>query len=155
MEKELRSATIRAFEESAFLMPVMGAPLPDERTAPDAVVRVPFEGPLTGIFLLEAYGGLPAVLAANMLGADEAPGLLAQMDAVCEIANVVCGNVLPRLSGSPKAFRIGAPELLCEWELVHWVRRPASAEVFVGFEEGGVWARLFLADQADGAIGRS
>ena len=155
MEKELRAATIRAFEESAFLMPVLGAELPDDRAAPDEVVRVPFEGPLTGEFVLEVYGGVAAVLAANMLGTNEAPTRLTQLDAVCEMANVVCGNVLPRLSGSPRAFRIGAPELLCEWEVMGLARCPASAQTFVGFEEGGVRVKLYLNEQADGAQGRS
>ncbi|MGQ9524030.1 MAG: chemotaxis protein CheX [Armatimonadota bacterium] len=154
MEKLLRLATVRAFEESAFLMPVMGAVVPDDGVLPDAAVRVAFDGPLSGALVLRVYGGLASVLAANMLGAEDVPPRRMQLDAVREMANVVCGNVLPGLSGSPKAFRIGTPQVLCEAELEWFECRPPSADVFVEFEEGSVRVKLYLDSRGGGANGR-
>ena len=48
-------------------------------------------------------------LAANMLGVDEAPGSAEQADALGELANVLCGNLLPAIAGEQHVFILEAP----------------------------------------------
>jgi hypothetical protein len=69
-------------------------------------------GPLTlGALTVAVSGDVADALAANMLGTAHA-GPAERRDAVGELANVVCGNVLPLLAGREAVFRLGAPELL-------------------------------------------
>jgi hypothetical protein len=52
---------------------------------------------------------MPA-LAANMLGVDEPPPPPAdQRDALGELANVLCGNLLPEIAGTEHVFLLAAP----------------------------------------------
>lgn len=79
------------------------APLP-------TTVRVRFRGPMHGVVVLRASAPFAAAAAGNMLGAmdDPDPGIV--RDAVGEIANVLCGNLLPMLAGSAAVFTLDAPE---------------------------------------------
>jgi hypothetical protein len=76
-------------------------------------VRVDFTGPFTGGMELALSASLLAELAANMLGTGEGTALSAdeQRDALRELANVVCGNLLPAIAGSAQEFNIHTPYL--------------------------------------------
>src|SRR3954467_14812941 len=67
----------------------------------DAVVgpsaAVEFVGPSTGAIVVSVTTDVLTALSANMLGLDEAPDAAMQLDALGELANVVCGSVLPAL----------------------------------------------------------
>jgi len=60
---------------------------------------VDFTGRFTGGMELALSASVLAELAANMLGAEEGTTLSAdeQRDALRELANVVCGNLLPAI----------------------------------------------------------
>jgi hypothetical protein len=98
-------------EKLAFLF---AAPL--EGPAPEdmgelATVRVRFSGPLCGAMQLSLSQPVLAELAANMLGADDGTALSAdeQHDALRELINVICGNLLPLIGGSSAEFNIETP----------------------------------------------
>jgi len=76
-----------------------------------ATVRVRFSGPLCGGMQLSLSLPLLAELAGNMLGADDASALSAdeQHDALCELINVICGNLLPLIGGNNAEFHIQTP----------------------------------------------
>jgi hypothetical protein len=66
-----------------------------------------------------------------------------QRDALGEVANVVCGNLLPLVAGAEAVFRLSAPEWLTEAT----VSRPGDepdASLTCGAEDGRVDARLFV-----------
>ncbi|MCZ6874245.1 MAG: chemotaxis protein CheX, partial [bacterium] len=89
-------------------------------------------------------------LAANMLGEDKPPSEDQQHDALCEVANVVCGNVLPRIGGSQEIFNLNPPEIVASDAPVGNGPVPLMAKVRFDFEEGR--AELFLfAQQAEQA----
>ena len=80
-----------------------------QAAGPDAAVSVGFRGPFEGRLVVRAFGGVLPTLAMNMLGEEEAPPAALQRDALGEVANVICGNLLPAIAGSREVFRLDAP----------------------------------------------
>jgi CheY-specific phosphatase CheX len=111
LNEKLYRASARTFEDLAFLLTAekadeAQAALPLERT-----VSVRFHGSFSGSLVLKVSRGLAPALAANMLGIDGEAPEGAQLDALKETANVLCGNVLPEIAGHKEVFRLDAPEL--------------------------------------------
>ena len=96
-----------------FAMPEEDPPPPivDGRTA---LVR--FEGPVSGAFKLTVNSEMLPLLAANMLGlADESASTPEEQDdALKELANVLCGNLLPAIAGTEPVFDVHAPVIVTE-----------------------------------------
>lgn len=106
VERALRHATLLTFEEMAFAIPMDGtAPSP----GPTVAAQVSFVGPFAGRLVLAVEEQMLAGLAANMLGVDEVPSPTEQADALGELANVLCGNLLPMIAGSQLVFLLDAP----------------------------------------------
>ncbi len=144
LEKELCKAAALTFEELGFICPRLKL---DEQqcTAPlEAVVSLKFEGPFCGRLELKLYGSnlLPTVVD-NMLGEDETQPECALHDALREIANVVCGNLLPAVAGSRAVFNLGIPQLLDAASSDK--KESPEAEVRLGLEDGRA-DLLFFAD---------
>lgn len=137
----LVSAATSIFEQLAFVVPDTEAestPVPARAEA-----RVAFHGPLTGELLVRVYGSVLSRLSANMLGQRGAPDPALQRDALGEIANVVCGNLLPRLAGTQAVFRLAAPVVT----VPPGPRRAAepAARAVLGLDGGRAEVELFLA----------
>ena len=107
----LTDVVVETLEKLAFLFahPLEG-PAP-EGTRELATVRVRFSGPLCGGMQLSLSRPLLAELAGNMLGADDGSVLSAdeQHDALRELINVICDNLLPMIGGGTVEFRIQTP----------------------------------------------
>lgn len=115
MEGNMKSALLQAasstFEQLGFL-------LPDEElnevqegvTDLEAACRVRFRGPVSGALEVEVFGPVLGELAANMMGRDTPPSPELVMEALGEVANVICGNFLPTMSGTRAVFDLSAPE---------------------------------------------
>lgn len=113
ISSRLAEVTMETLERLAFLF---ASPEPDAPAAEESAletVRVDFNGAFTGGLELSLSASVLAELAANMLGADEGATLSAdeQRDALRELANVVCGNVLPAIAGGEHEFNIHTPYL--------------------------------------------
>jgi len=95
-----------------FLVPEDESPQP--RPPCDRRVAVSFTGPFDGMLILAASGGVLPELATNMLGLENGhlPTLGQQEDALKELVNVICGNLLPAIAGKEPVFHIGAPSVL-------------------------------------------
>ncbi|MBS3820350.1 MAG: hypothetical protein GVY16_07295 [Planctomycetes bacterium] len=104
------------FESLAFMLPMPE----DEDPAADGwahVCRVEFTGPFGGTVFVAISPGMLDPLAANMLGiesGDDTPEGVQKEDAIKELLNVVCGNLLPAIAGSQEVFHIASPTLLDE-----------------------------------------
>ena len=107
----LQSATTSTFEELALLL---AEPAEDGgATVPLAGgVRVSFSGPLSGHLTVHVTGDLLGAVAANMLGRDVDPADPICRDALGELANVLCGTLLPSLAGRRAEFRLAPPAWL-------------------------------------------
>ena len=140
----------KTFERLAFMFAV------PEEEAPDSVpgftaATVAFDGPFQGQLVIAIADQMLPVLATNMLGVEEesSPVLTQQYDALKELANVVCGNLLPEIAGPQAEFHVGAPEL----NEKYFAGGPASgqtqaAEARLIMDGGEVKLALFLDNDA-------
>jgi CheY-specific phosphatase CheX len=104
----LLHATVRTFEELC-LLAVDGEqdhPAPNDDVM---VTSVRFRGPTCGALVVRAARGVAAAAATNMLGDDDAAAQQGQLDALKEIANVICGHTLPLMAGREAVFDVEPP----------------------------------------------
>lgn len=111
VDGRLAEVTADTLEKLAFLFatPMDASPAIDETQL--TTVRVEFGGAFAGGVELSLSGPVLDELAVNMLGADDGESIApeARLDALKELANVVCGNLLPILGGGEAVFNIQAP----------------------------------------------
>jgi len=105
----LTETLVTTLEEMGFVFAIEAGP-GEERGLHGIAVEVSFSGPSSGLLWLEVSPQVLPTMTASMLAMDGVPGRVLQMDALGELANVVCGNVLPALAGSRAAFTLGHPE---------------------------------------------
>jgi CheY-specific phosphatase CheX len=81
---------------------------------PDAMeARVAFSGPFSGALHLRIGRDICPELAGNMLGVEPEETTPDQRDdAVRELVNVICGNLLPAIAGKRAVFNVDSPALL-------------------------------------------
>ncbi|MCU0538838.1 MAG: chemotaxis protein CheX [Desulfobacterales bacterium] len=110
----LTGVIVETFEKMAFFfaLPAAAGAVPPAAEESLETVELRFSGPFSGRLQLGLSGSLMAELAGNMLGAEEGAALSAeeQRDALGELLNVVCGNLLPLLGGPDAEFAIGSPQ---------------------------------------------
>jgi len=89
---------------------------PDENSPPPQYTlqaRIAYKGPRRGTLQLRCDGRFAAVLAGNLLGVDAADAAAEQqrLDALKELMNVVCGNLVTALYGTEALFELTLPEV--------------------------------------------
>jgi chemotaxis protein CheY-P-specific phosphatase CheC len=141
LESELFKAATLTFQELGFLLPTPEINEQQLNAQVEGAVSVEFEGPFSGELLVRVCGGLLPIIAANMLGeeGEKVSSKSLQYDALGEIANVICGNMLPGIAGSKDVFRVNAPKIAENIDLL-----PPVAEVQVGLGEGRADLLLFI-----------
>ena len=147
----LKQAATESFEKFGFLFPAGDwSPAPANMAAlgadrDTATAAVGFEGAFSGLLEVVVPSNLLPVMAANMMGEDEVTPEH-QLDAFGEIANVICGNVLPRIAGGAP-FRLGHPEV---HPGVNGTTEAEShgfsevAQIHLPFEQGQADLRLYV-----------
>jgi hypothetical protein len=117
---------------------------------------VRFDGAGRGRVVIAVSDTLLPAIARNMLGADAAPEPRLQRDALGELANVLCGTLLPALAGPAAAFRLAAPDAIDPAGAAPGGagERLAAAARFA-LDEGSAVALLFAADVDPPAPSRS
>jgi chemotaxis protein CheY-P-specific phosphatase CheC len=138
LETELHKAATLAFQELVFLFPTPEIDEQQLNAQFEAAVSIDFEGPFSGNLLVIVCGGLLPILAANMLGEEGTPSMSLQYDALGEIANVICGHMLPGIAGSKDVFHVSPPRLAETTDL------PPVAEVQMGLGIGRADLLLFV-----------
>jgi CheY-specific phosphatase CheX len=134
LEQELYRAAILTFEELSFMLPADTLDARQQAAKPSARASISFAGPFAGNLVVTAYGDLLPMISANMLGQDTPPAQNEQLDALREISNVVCGNLLPGLAGLEAVFDIFPPAVVSP--LGPGLQGEKAAEVEVGLEGG-------------------
>ena len=145
LETELHRVAVRTFEELSFLLPEPELD-PNRLSAPvSAAVGVPFRGPVNGRLVVAVTEDILLAVASNMLAEDDLPTDQQQQDALKEIANVICGNLLPQIAGPKAVFKISAPESLGSATVsgVGSEDSPA-ARVHIGIDQGRADVMLFM-----------
>lgn len=111
----LTSVVVATLEKLAFLFALpQEENLHEEAAEPLETVEVSFSGSFSGRMHLGLSAPVMAELAGNMLGAEDGAVLAIeeQHDALKELANVICGNLLPAIGGREAEFSIGTPRIL-------------------------------------------
>ncbi|MBU1707839.1 chemotaxis protein CheX [bacterium] len=113
----LLDVSTHVFETSAFM-----AVYPPEVTDPDGgfprmAASIHFKGPAMGRLILAVSSEILSPLATSMLGLDitDEVGENGKKDALLEVLNMMCGNVLTEIHGSKPIFNLSPPELIL-WE---------------------------------------
>ena len=110
---------------------------PDEAASPMRSASVSFRGGLDGTLVVSVSDGMLSSVVGNMLG-DEAVSEESLRDGLGELANVICGNLMPMVVGEGAVVRLDAPQL---------AEPPSgepSASSLLHFESGDARVALYL-----------
>jgi len=152
LERALYRAAVLTFEELAFALP-MPEPAGRPLEGPTVRARVAFRGPFAGQVVVAVADGMLPVLAANMLGEEAPPPRPEQEDALGELANVVCGNVLPAVAGRERVFHLDAPAPLPPGSDPARPGEQLLVSVVLPLDEGAAWVSLFGDAECAAALG--
>jgi len=132
----LADAASETFESLAYCFAEPAPPSAVPGAGVDGVVAVAFEGEARGGVVLQLSGGVLSAMAGNMLGLEEPASPADQRDALGEAANVICGNVLPRVAGVAAVFALGVPQHFPTWQAA--IETIGSPDAHIALEvEGG------------------
>ena len=112
--------------------------------SPEAAVAIDFSGPIKGMMLIILRGRILSALTGNMLGDDAPPTQFQREDALRELANVICGNLLPHLGGSDAVFDIGIPQVRDVHNIQHCRLGEPAIRQEVALEGGRADLQLFI-----------
>jgi CheY-specific phosphatase CheX len=144
IEKVLKEATVRTFEDVCFMYQVPELKDDQKNLALEAAAEVKFRGNFTGKLVIEARGGLFSAIAANMLSND-VPNDQQKKDALGEVANIICGNVVPSLGRSEPEYKIESPRCLNKDDLLKKEKQEKPlAEIALNFNQGRADIKLFV-----------
>ncbi|MBI5804924.1 chemotaxis protein CheX [candidate division TA06 bacterium] len=111
VENALKEAGLKTFEGICFMYPVPELKEIQEMLPLEAAAEVKYRGDFSGRMMIETRGGLFQAIAVNMLSSQDPTGEQ-KMDALGEVANIICGNVIPALGGISQGYRIEAPRCI-------------------------------------------
>ena len=147
LQSELLKAANSTFERLGFVLPDEQLQEWQESASLDYRTRVSFSGPVRGELVIRISEDVASEMAANMLGLfDGADGSVIE-DALGEIANVICGNLVPALGRPEDVFDLGAPETTLDPSQENEPSAAPIARVDVGLDEGRAELLLFVEDQ--------
>ena len=148
--KSLMEAAVQTFEDLGMMLLNEELTKEQREAKIEASVMVTFEGPFTGRLEVTVYGAVTKKLASNISGSEEISSDILSLDALGEIANVICGNVLPRIAGSKEIFHLTSPQSL---DTVSESQKGAGldllADAKLGLEDGRAEINLFVDQTAD------
>ena len=113
LDETLAAVAEGAFGDLAFMFSMPECADGGLAATPNAAASVRFTGPFSGELVLSVSPDALQALAPNMLGLDDETSATAeqQQDALKELTNVVCGNLLPAIGGPAAVFEVSAPAL--------------------------------------------
>jgi hypothetical protein len=138
----LREAAVTTFEQVVFLLP--DTPPDEQQLARPvrAVASILFTGPASGMLQVHACEGLLPRLLANMLG-QELDSEVLQLDALGEIANIICGQMFPHLDPG-SAFTQNPPQVVVCTDYSAYCSAEPAAHVELGLEGSRADVLLYL-----------
>lgn len=145
IEKFLIESTVKTLEDLCFMYQEPELKDAQENLPLEAAAEVKYRSDdFTGKLLIETRGGLFSAIAANILSIDN-PSTKQKKDALGEIANIICGNVVPSLDEGGKEYRIAPPKSLNKDDLLkeEWREEPVAA-ITLNFNDGRADIKLFV-----------
>lgn len=132
---------VQIFEDLAFMLPTLELREQQLGAGLGASVSIGFSGYCAGRLSLSIADSVLPELTANMLGETEIPSQLQQRDALGELANVICGNLLPRLFGAA-SFRLDPPDFQAKESFT--LNQTPIASSDIGLGNGRAQVMLFV-----------
>ncbi len=154
MSKELNNILYNVAESTfGSLAFMLSMPEADDGTGAEqtATVKVEFSGPFGGQLTMTVNAEMLSELAANMLGLDaDQDGIHNQgVDALKELLNVICGNLLPKIAGVEAVFDVGSPQIVQLQETQSQVQVNASVKLYL---DSGLAELTLYTDKAVPAV---
>jgi CheY-specific phosphatase CheX len=149
LHDQLSQIASKTLEDLAFLF---ATPLewkePDD-SSDDTWIGAKFQGHCEGqlIFICPTDPGREITI--NMLGLDDDDDVVETQiqDALKEVVNIICGNILPAMAGTDAVFNISAPEILNPGSGEYLARPEAMvAKAHLDLEGESGYALVFLDD---------
>jgi CheY-specific phosphatase CheX len=144
IENVLEEATVNTFEDICFMYQVPELNDIQKNLKLEAASEVKYKGDYTGKLLIETRGNLFSAIAANILS-NEAPSSQQKKDALGEIANIICGNVVTSLGRGKLGYKIESPRYLKKDDLLKDKKQEKPlAEITLNFNEGRADIKFFV-----------
>jgi CheY-specific phosphatase CheX len=148
VEKGLQVSSIRTFEDTCFMYVAPEMEEVQKNMPIEAASQVQYRGDFTGRLLIETRGGLLSAIAANMLSNDDTSAQQ-KKDALGEVANIICGNVVISLGRSDRGYKIESPRFLSKEEMLKEEGQGSVvAKVTLNFNEGRADIKFFVDDHS-------
>ena len=143
-EAELYRAAVLTFEDLCLTLPTESLDERQRAAVPVAAVSLAYKGSTCGRLIVIVSAELLSLLPSNMLALDGPVARRDQFDALREVANVICGNMLPGVTGSDEAFQISPPEPVNVADIMAVSTPKPTAEVHIGIDQGRADLLLFV-----------
>lgn len=148
--EKIRDIALNTFEVTCYMFPLEEWEIddPSEISKPGGSTRsiVHFEGAATGGMVIDPSEDLLEAIAANMLGEDVATDEEKE-GALCEIANIICGNTVPLFSKNEVICTISPPRIAGEDEDTDTVFKDMNRESLqVLLDEGTAEITLYYSE---------
>ena len=153
VSKTMSRVAIETLEQLAYIFSSPSDEI-DMLTPNATVASVPFSGPFSGRLMMK-IATLPVLeLVANMLGIDENEIDSEQkFDAVKEILNILCGNLLPEIAGNQDIFNIKIPYIISKEELIESENEEVFAATTLSIDDEMCSIYLFVdSDIPEGSL---
>ena len=151
MEQSLSQTMAATFEELALICADTKLSNVQSEAPVDVAMTVSFDGPLSGRLVLRASADILPGIAENMLGANGNYSPAVQRDALGELANVMCGNLLPLIGGAKSVFTLSAPHVYVTG--LESKDCLPTARASIGIETGRAVAQLLLSTSSRDILG--
>ncbi len=134
----LLQATASTFEDMGYILPTYEMDEDQLLAKRTLSVSIDFHGPIEGMFIIHAYGQWLSTLAANMMGEEDSPSEQLQKDAIGEVANIICGNILQALVDPDTKYQLDAPRFLDARDIASYQAFTPACQAEMGVEDGRV-----------------
>jgi len=143
VEKELLRSAIAAFENTCFMYSMPELKEVQQSFSVEAAVEIKYRGSFSGRLVIETSGGLYSAIAVNMLGTGNISGEQ-RKDALGEMANIICGNVIPSLGSGGSEYSIESPRMLGTSELRNNRLGEPLAQVVLNLDKGRADLKFYV-----------
>lgn len=149
--EDIQEIAINTFEVTCFMFPMEEWEIDENLEPPCYTTRaiVEFDGAVSGGMVINPSEMLLSSLAENMLGTDDA-SVEEREGALCEIANIICGNAAPLFAKNDKICVIKPPQIIGKETDTNSYFKDMSCEIInVYLDEGVAQITVYLGDNND------
>lgn len=144
IKKVLEEATVSTFEDICFIYTVPELKDIQKHLKLEAAAEVKYRGNFSGKLIIETRGDLLSAIAANILSNDLS-SIQQKDDALGELANIICGNIVPYLGRGGKGYKIESPRSLNKKELSEEKKQGKPvAKVTLNFDQGRADIKFYV-----------